>query len=146
MFAFLLQDDAYTSIVQLGTYDTAYMADPADLVWIDMVDGDYFWKGYITGFRIGDNDDLPNGDKANFYLRSPRPAIYDTGTSFLYVPRNIDSIIGERILRHVSAISSSGMTWVPCSPTTPYESLWLRTGDEYWMEIPPETFILTYPG
>jgi len=118
------------------------MSNPADLVWINMIDGDYFWKGKITGFRIGENDDLPNNDKANFYLRNPRDAIYDTGTSLLYLPQNIDEIVAERLLRSVSVTQESGLTLVPCSPSTPYESFWLRTGDEYWMEIPPETYIM----
>lgn len=58
IFAFALFDqmDTDSSFMDVGFYNEAAMNDPDDLVWIPVVDdefyGTYWWHNYVTGIRF----------------------------------------------------------------------------------------------
>jgi hypothetical protein len=59
------------------------MANPDDLVWIDVVEDDFWWTNYITGVKTIAAD----GTEAAFGIDS-QYGMTDTGTSCIYVPTN----------------------------------------------------------
>ena len=82
------------SFVDLGDYDTEAMKDGdiSNIMWLQMPKEHLFWYSKnLTGIKIGSSDVFSDGRSTNYnYGKNYQyPAIYDTGTSLIYVPESI---------------------------------------------------------
>ena len=50
-----MTDTDNDSYIDFGTPNTAAMSDPADLIYIDIIDNNIWWTEYVTGVRWGDS-------------------------------------------------------------------------------------------
>jgi len=59
VFSFYLTDLASSSYIDFGTPNTAAMTDEADIIYIPIIDDDYWWTAKVQGLRWGTemNDD-----------------------------------------------------------------------------------------
>lgn len=151
VFAFYLANPDDQSFVQIGTYSDQYMKDPNELVWLDMRNS-YFWLSSSNAFRIGTSEEFPDGSTAA-YRTDNYNALFDTGTSFVYIPKsngsalpNVNIEIGkdvmEMLLRNQDYKIVSGVYHASCNRAD-YDSLYLRIGD-LWMELNPDAFVIDY--
>lgn len=74
-------DDSQHSYIDFGVPNTAAMTDPADTVYIDIIDNNIWWTNHITGIRWGSemND-------ATEYATESTEALTDTGSSCIIGP------------------------------------------------------------
>jgi hypothetical protein len=76
---FVTSDGGEDPYVDIGGYLESRMeGDEDDIVWLTAQE-DYFWKNTVTAFKFGDQG----------YYIDTIDALFDTGTSFMYVPTNI---------------------------------------------------------
>ena len=67
-------------------------------------DSSLFWNAQITAIRIGANSITKTGFTSAWSLNGttgaskPVPIVFDTGTSFIYIPRNYANDIFYRLL------------------------------------------------
>jgi len=61
-----------------------------EMVWLDVVENDFWWTNYITGIKFEGTDGL----EASFQIDKMK-ALTDTGTSCVYMP----SVYYEPILQ-----------------------------------------------
>lgn len=79
-FAFALRSTLMASYLDIGAIDLDAMNNPADLVKIPIIPGNFWWAGYIDGVRFGDDRDNAFG------MAEPQMAFTDSGTSCILVP------------------------------------------------------------
>jgi hypothetical protein len=84
LYAFYLSNTNNQSFVDIGNYSTSYMKDPSELQWFSM-SAAYFWQYDVNAFRIGSSNTFSDGVTSG-YATDSLNAIFDTGTSLLYVP------------------------------------------------------------
>ena len=70
------------------------MSDPADLIYIDIIDNNIWWTEYVTGVRWGDS----LGDPTEYYVESTE-GLTDTGSSCIIGPYGPVATIRNTILR-----------------------------------------------
>ena len=73
-----LSGDSY---IDFGAYNEAAMSDPADLIWIDIIDNDIWWTEYVTGVRWG-----PEMNDPVEYAVDSTKGLTDTGSSCIIGP------------------------------------------------------------
>lgn len=64
------------------------MRNPAELIWLEL-SYNYFWFDTCDAYRVGDNDVGLSYD--------PQPVIFDTGTTYAYVPSVLYSTFVKKI-------------------------------------------------
>lgn len=97
MFSFNIANEQYESYVEIGTYSVSNMRDPSNLVWLTLVPS-FFWIANVNGFKIGSSGTYSDYLPASF-THDSYAGIFDTGSSFLYVPRSIGVEFISRVLR-----------------------------------------------
>ena len=81
-FSWMLETDDHDSYLDFGPADESIMSDPKDIVWLDILDDDYygyFWTNYMYGFTLSNTDQVWSTKKT--------PAITDSGSSCLVGPK-----------------------------------------------------------
>lgn len=81
VFSFYLTGESGDSYIDFGTPNTAAMSDPADIVYIDILDNYYHWEEYVTGVRWG-----PEMNDATEYSVDTYRGLTDTGSSCIIGP------------------------------------------------------------
>ena len=81
VFAFWLGGEDENSYLDIGTILDDGMRDPDELVWLDVVEDDFWWTNYITGLRTTSVD----GEVLEYAIDTSY-GMTDTGTSCIYVP------------------------------------------------------------
>jgi len=66
------------------------MKDSSKLVWLDSPDN-FYWNAYVSGFTLGDGI----GKLATSYYFEGYLAIFDSGTSLIYIPYSNYLILSE---------------------------------------------------
>ena len=52
VFAFAFDEVGGTSYLDIGVIRDAAMTNPADLVWLDVLDNNFWWMNEVAGVRI----------------------------------------------------------------------------------------------
>jgi hypothetical protein len=143
-------DQDHQSFVQIGDYDISFARNPKSLIWIDMIDS-YFWSTESSGYRVGTSNTFENGFPSEFTTK-PLPVIFDTGTSLSYLPAckikfkyNLFIAIGASVISQITRgtryAKINNLYYINCDRSK-YQSLFILVQEEYWLELPPDTFIL----
>ena len=83
--AFYLTTSTAESFVQIGSYDTKYMKDPSNIVWINSPTN-FYWNTNIGGFKYGTTKVLGLWERSFDFSTTTYSAIFDSGTSLIYLP------------------------------------------------------------
>lgn len=70
------------SYLDIGSIQNDAMRDPSELVWLDVIDDDFWWTNLITGVKF----ETADGKSETEYSVEMGYALTDTGTSCVYVP------------------------------------------------------------
>lgn len=99
VFGFYLGGTDENSFLDIGFINYNAMRDPDELVWIDVIPGDFWWTTYLSGIKFSkpDGSILP----LSFSIDNEK-VMTDTGTSCSYFPS-----------AHYNDIISKLMTIVP---------------------------------
>jgi hypothetical protein len=61
------------------------MRNPEELVWINLP-LNFYWTSYVSGFMVGENGYVKAFETS--YKTATYPAIFDSGTSLIYIPNS----------------------------------------------------------
>ena len=112
VFSFYLTDVDGDSYMDFGTPNRKVFSDPADLVYLDIVENDIWWTQTLTGFRWTKNS------KNNLdYKLTSAPGLTDSGTSCIDGPKKEMDYIVDTIMSLVSWVEETedGTAVFPCS-------------------------------
>ena len=143
MFSWALETKEHPSYMDFGPADESVMSNPADMVWLDILDDKYwgyFWTNYLTAFSVSSSSEVWNLD--------PTPAITDSGSSCLVGPSAQVKILEAATLKGVDIdfIDSSWGNVFSCSR-------YLKSGmlpnmqfkyEGYWFYVAPEDYVLDF--
>jgi hypothetical protein len=73
------------SFVQIGAYDTTYMKDSSNLIWLTDLVATGHWTHYVEAVRFGSGT-FETGLPSEFTFSEKIKGIFDTGTSLVYIP------------------------------------------------------------
>ena len=65
------------------------------MVWLDVVDNDFWWTNYVEGVKFR----RPDGKETSFSVQKAK-ATTDTGTSCVYMPYQYYESVLEQIQKH----------------------------------------------
>jgi len=138
-FSFYLADESEDSYVDFGTPRETGMSNTDDLVYLTM-DDHFFWLGKWQGVRFGTED-------ANaFAFEAAGPVIYDTGSSIILVPDDEADGFFHHLLEgqeHYAEIWD-GIVITTCDSTV-WPEISFLTGDNYWVTVLPEDYVVKSP-
>jgi len=146
VFGFYLTGVDGQSYLDIGRLQDSAMRDKDELVWLDVVDNDFWWTNYLTGVKFTSADGF---EETSYSLESAK-ALTDSGTSCVYMPANYY----DEILKEIKAmsddpsqveISYEGDIIVDCSIRNKMPTVSFLLGG-YWMEMIPEDYIVEYDG
>jgi hypothetical protein len=154
IIAFSLTGEDETSFVDIGAYDTAGIldGDSANIVWVNMPDESFFWySNEVQAVQIGEEDTTEKGKTAAYnYENWVYPAIYDTGTSFIYAPAGLGLELMLRLARGSTYLfdEDSGLMIIDCDEFSDYEDFYLTIdgykftvlADDYLYEVEAENY------
>eukprot|EP00347_Sterkiella_histriomuscorum_P020327 403338231 len=138
VFSFNIANEQDQSYVEIGAYSVANMRNPKNLMWLS-TEPSFFWIANINGFKLGTSGTYSNFKDSTF-THETYPGIFDTGSSFLYVPRSIGVTLISKILRGQIFSHFQGLFLVSCDKTQ-FLPISLLI-DNLWLEISPETYIV----
>lgn len=117
----------FSLTVDVGAQDDSEFADSTNqVVKILMQDQTYFWWSKVTGVQHGyDEAQMKNGKTSSYSFSDIYPAIYDTGTSFIYAPAGQGFQMVQRMVRGLPHYYDylSGLTIIPCDSSVLYEDV-----------------------
>lgn len=119
------------------------MRDPNELVWMDVVDNNFWWAADIAAFRLDENDEL--AFSADGYY-----AMTDTGTSCTYVPDAIFINFRQLILDQVDSSlyyfdADEYYVYTDCDSRSQFPVIQYAVGG-YWLESRPEDYFVEWAG
>jgi len=135
------------SYCDLGAYKTDAIrdGDAAKIKWVAMPKELLFWYAFVDGI-VYDDPSKTRMSTVGFTSRvkiNPAPAIFDTGTSLIYVPLTQAEDFMYRILWGKKYIYYNGMFIVNCEEQHKYQDVYLRidghlyqiSKDDYFIKI-----------
>lgn len=128
-----MADNPVQSFIDFGEPRDAAMSNPDDLIYVPL-EQHFFWLGIWTGVRFGESDDMAYG-------YSNTPAIYDTGTSLLYIAADKADAFFYELTKDQNAEYYSGLYLTSCDPT-PWQTIYFLTANSTWMAVEPSTYLL----
>jgi hypothetical protein len=143
IFSFYMTLDDESTYIDIGYMNEAAFKKgssvDAGLVWIPMPpNGIMFWYAYSSALRFGEPDD----SKADAYtFDSYIPAIFDTGTSLVLVPKSISSDFFGRLLKGQRYVQVNGMYQISCANKEEFQSIYIMI-EGYWLEFHPEDYVI----
>lgn len=136
-FAFSLSNEEEQSYVDFGEVREAGMSNPDDLKYLSLKDH-FFWLGQFSAVRFG------NDDSHAYRLPRKVPVIYDTGSSMSIVPEDMAKAFFQNLIGEHEYAQWEEIFLVSCDHST-WPSVFMLTGDNYWVEYLPEDYILPVP-
>eukprot|EP00347_Sterkiella_histriomuscorum_P018543 403345111 len=128
------------SYVELGGYTTSIIRSGETLQEFDLTTS-FYWLGSVQGFRVGSTEKLSDGTVMGYYTDSAE-VIYDTGTTLLYAPDAVTSLVVGLLRTGFSyQLDSSGFTYIYCSQTSNMKSFFVYIGGRY-LEITPQAYMI----
>jgi hypothetical protein len=144
VFGFYLGGTDEDSSLDIGFINDQAMRDPSELVWMDVIDGNFWWTSYLTGvmFVKPDGSELPLSFSIDNEL-----AMTDTGTSCTYFPsKHYNDIIGMLMtIIPEWYIDEYGDLGVDCSVRDKLPSIYFLVGG-YWLEMQSKDWIVETDG
>lgn len=135
-FAFSLSNDEEQSYIDFGNIRDAAMSDPEDLKYLQLEDH-FFWLGQWTGIRFGE-------DKEQAFKFAETDVVYDSGSSISMVPEHLAPAFFQKLLTDHEYVQWEDVFLVGCDMEG-WHSVYLLTGDHYWVEYLPEDYIFPVP-
>jgi len=132
-FSFFMADNPTQSFIDFGEPRDAAMRNPDDLIYVPL-EQHFFWLGIWTGVRYGEDPD-------NAWGYSDVPAIYDTGTSLLYVASSQNDGFFHYLTKDRVAEYYAGVYLTNCDPY-PWPTVYFLTANSTWMAVEPSTYLL----
>ena len=134
IFSWFMTDTEGDTYIDFGAPNEAAMSSVDDLIYIDVIDEDYWWTNYVTGIRWkGDSDTTE-------YALTSKKALTDTGSSCIIVPTDEYNVI----LGKLSALVPdwNGEQYVfSCEAKNTLPSFELLYGG-YWFEVTPDDYLI----
>jgi len=144
---FSLLMDGKNGALEFGTFESALVRSPSQLVFVPLADRSSSWNVKVDGFRIGlaifntrlfQDKDEPR--TTGYTLSYTSLARLESGSPHISLPPNLYEVIMRRLLRDKRhSVENGNLYWGPCNATS-YESLYLLIGETYF-EIPPSTYV-----
>ncbi len=97
------------------------------------VEETFFWTVTCTAYKAAG---------VEVVLDDSVDVILDTGTSLAYMDKKNGKKVIKAMLKGITHFKIFGSYYVDCD-TTQYESVFFLLGG-YWIEIPPETYVLDF--
>lgn len=98
-----------------------------------------FWFGRSTAIQYGPK--TMGGKVESYTFDKFIPAIFDTGTSMVLVPPQIQQDFFGRVLGGHRYVEIGGMYQISCTNKDQFQSIFLNI-EGYWLEIHPEDYII----
>lgn len=142
-FSWALETKEHPSYLDIGPVDESVMSDPRDMVWLDILDDDYwgyFWTNYMTSFTLSNSNEI--------WDLGPTPAITDSGSSCLVGPSNQIKILETQTLKGVNVdfIDPDWGNIFSCKKYLEANKLPIMQFkyDGYWFEVAPKDYTLDF--
>lgn len=119
------------------------MRDPSELVWLPVLNDDFWWSNEITGIKF-------EGTITATYSLRPTFAMTDTGTSCTYIPEMYYEPIRKKIIELSADGDEAYIDWygdlmVDCDYVSSFPTISFLFGG-YWMEMLPEDYFVEWQG
>jgi hypothetical protein len=133
VFGWYLAGEDDESYLDIGILTDDSIREGEELIWIPVVENDYWWTNFITGVKIGTSE----------YKLNPRYALTDTGTSCAYIPAVLYDGIMSKVLSSVKVVAYDdwGYPLINCSESYKLPVIEFLYGG-YWMQMVPEDYVL----
>lgn len=112
VFGFYLGAIGEDSYLDIGIILDAAMRDPSEIVWLPVLNDNFWWMNSIDGIRITNYK-----GESNSYGMHKVDAMTDTGTSCTYIPKKYYGAVMSRLLDEMESVSADkwGSLYVPCN-------------------------------
>ena len=121
------------------------MRDIKELVWLDVVEDDFWWTNYITAFGLTYADTGRTRVKA---VKNKQMAVTDSGTSGTSIPAPyFEMIMGalENALPRLTRDRWTGERVLPCEDISSAPTINFEFGG-YWFTMEPKDYINNWYG
>ena len=136
VFGWFMSDQTGTTFMDIGmlSYDSIREGD--ELIWMDVLDDDFWWTNEITGVSLNGNQ-----------FKVPKKlAMTDTGTSCVSAPKKIFSTLFDNIFKDVTPdVDQWGYVNVDPKDVEKLPTIELLMGG-YWLEMLPEDYMIWDSG
>lgn len=117
------------SFCDLGAYDINNIRydDPEQIVWLPMPKPNtLFWYSYIQGiiYETPDRKRMSQSGYSSHIKIDQMPAIFDTGTSLIYVPQSYGDDFMYRLLFGKKYIQTNGMFQINCKEKNAFDDVY----------------------
>ena len=136
-FSFYLADEDETSYVDFGPARSTGMSAPLKIKYLTLEEN-FFWLGQFGAVRFGAEEEQA------YAFEKDVKVVYDTGSSLTLVPKSIAKPFFRELLMDKDFVMWDGAVIVGCE-TDMWDSVYLLTGDNYWVEYRPEDYIMPVP-
>ena len=149
VFSFYMTDHSGSSYIDFGAINTAIVTDTSKLVTMDIIEEEFWWAQWVTGFRWGNEWT----DDQTEYKINKEYGMTDTGSSCIIGPPRTIDYITRTILSTSDSVkngpdiefSSKKTKTFNCSDKSKMPSFDLLFGD-YWFKVNPEDYLYHIPG
>jgi hypothetical protein len=141
VFGIYMAESAHQSTLEIGSYDLTYLASSTEYATLPLLGSSLFYVVAVNAWQVGST--YRGGLKKNGYTMGyTSPAILDTGTTMMMIPKEFYQTILDLILEDTHAINyrRTGIYIDYCSNSGSYKSLYLLMGST-WMEVPPSAYL-----
>jgi hypothetical protein len=131
-----MTDTTGTSFVDVGAYVTSNMkdGDVGNIAWLYMPSEHLFWYSNVQAIKIGYNDRTPGtGFVSSWKLSAERAAIFDTGTSLVYIPLADADDFFYRLLSGRTYLYADGFFYVECSERDNYPDVQFLINNKWFV-------------
>lgn len=143
LFSIYMDDTGATSTMQIGYSDITYLRDQAaGLTYVPLSDWTRYWNVNIDGFRVGQENRDGLFEPKGYTLAYYSTACLDTGTTMMYIPKELYHPIIDLIVDGKFHYRQHGRVWSTCD-LAKYESLYLLIDGTYF-EVPPASYVKDY--
>ena len=140
--------DGDEGTLDFGTYESALVRSPTQLVFVPLADRSSYWNVKVDGFRVGTSifdshhyeEDDGEPRTTGYTLTYTSIARLESGSPHISLPPNLYEVIMRKLLHHKRhSVQNGNLYWGPCNSST-YDSLYLLIGETYF-ESPPATYV-----
>jgi len=115
------------------------MSNQDDLVYLTL-ENHFFWLGKWQGVRFGEES------SAAYSFEASKPVIYDTGSSIILVGADEADGFYHYLLDGQERVAElwDGIVITTCDYTV-WPEIYFLTGDNYWVSVRPEDYVVKSP-
>jgi len=135
IFGWYLTGMSDESYLDIGIIHSNSIREGEEIVWIDVVNNDFWWTNYMTGIKIGDKR----------YSIPTAKVMTDTGTTCAYVPSSLYSALEYVVLKQVrvKGYDAQGYPYFACADIPKLPVIEFLIGG-YWLQMLPDDYVVSF--